>query len=168
MLHGALSIHLHVSPSISMSPILLSTCLFSDCEPCIFYAAHVLLVLNAPRDGEGEGMGLISWAGLCFMAFTQTRSFLYAVSLLCVLHLSPSSPCFALAPARRRQRCWVHLLASRRPWMRSQTPLVNLLQGRHRHPPWNRHLPQVRDLICHYSDLATDLQDTLCFDCAAQ
>ena len=36
MLHGALSMHLHVSPSISMSPILLSTCLFSDCEPYLF------------------------------------------------------------------------------------------------------------------------------------
>ena len=38
MLHGALSIHLHVSPSISMSPILLSTCLFSYAHGFFSYA----------------------------------------------------------------------------------------------------------------------------------
>ena len=38
MLHGALSIHLHVSPSISMSPILLSTCLFSYAHGSFSYA----------------------------------------------------------------------------------------------------------------------------------
>ena len=93
MLHGALSIHLHVSASISMSPILLSTFFSRTANLTFFYAAPVLLVLHGPRDGEGEGMGLISWARPCFMAFTRTRSFFYADSLLCILHLSASRPC---------------------------------------------------------------------------
>ena len=97
MLHGALSIHLHVSASISMSPILLSTFFSRTANLTFFYAAPVLLVLHGPRDGEGEGMGLI-WARPCFMAFTRSRSFFYADSLLCILHLSASRPCCAMAP----------------------------------------------------------------------
>ena len=55
LLHGALSIHLHVSPSISMSPILLSTCLFSYAHGSFscacgfsFYAIGVFFILVCP------------------------------------------------------------------------------------------------------------------------
>ena len=55
MLHGALSIHLHVSPSISMSPILLSTCLFSYAHGFFssacgfpFFATGVFFMLICP------------------------------------------------------------------------------------------------------------------------
>ena len=57
MLHGALSIHLHVSPSISMSPILLSTCLFSDCEPYLVLCCSCPSCAPWAKGGGRGGLG---------------------------------------------------------------------------------------------------------------